>query len=159
MLSFFHLPPTLSHLSPLQVENCDSNLQLVVDEDENGKFRLERVKGQPVIYSVVIFIGIFWLIRIVWKAQMILCRWSEPGSTLSWTRHSWGMMFWKTGSRRWETLDQIYQGFRNLSQDVPGSNWNGIFPFLNRLPFFSWMLTVFSGILFFRIKNYIFVNL
>ena len=34
----------LSHLHPLQVENCDSNLLLVVDENDNGKFRLERVK-------------------------------------------------------------------------------------------------------------------
>ena len=33
-----------SHLHPLQVENCDSNSRLVVDEDDNGKFRrLERV--------------------------------------------------------------------------------------------------------------------
>ena len=32
------------HLLPLQVENCDSNSRLVVDEDDNGKFRFERVK-------------------------------------------------------------------------------------------------------------------
>ena len=30
-----------THLHPLQVENCDSNSRLVVDEDDNGKFRLE----------------------------------------------------------------------------------------------------------------------
>ena len=36
--------PTSNHLHPLQVENCDSNSRLVVDEDDNGKFRLERVK-------------------------------------------------------------------------------------------------------------------
>ena len=41
---FFHLPPTSSHLHPLQVENCDSNSRLVVGEDDDGKFRLERVK-------------------------------------------------------------------------------------------------------------------
>ena len=40
----FHLSPTASHFHPLQVENCDSNSRLVVDEDDNGKFRLERVK-------------------------------------------------------------------------------------------------------------------
>ena len=40
---FFHLPPTSSRLHPLQVENCDSNYRLVVDEDENGKLRLETV--------------------------------------------------------------------------------------------------------------------
>ena len=41
---FFHLSPTLSHLHPIQVENCDSNSRLVVDENDNGKFRFERVK-------------------------------------------------------------------------------------------------------------------
>ena len=45
MVIFFNLPPTSSHLHPLQVENCDSNSRLVVDEDDNGKFRLERVKA------------------------------------------------------------------------------------------------------------------
>ena len=41
---FFNFQPTSSHLHPLQVENCDSNSRLVVDEDDNGKFRLQRVK-------------------------------------------------------------------------------------------------------------------
>ena len=41
---FFNLSPTSNHLHPLQVENCDSNLRLVVDDD-NGKFRDERVKA------------------------------------------------------------------------------------------------------------------
>ena len=40
---FFNFLATSSHLHPLQVENCDSNSRLVVDEDDNGKFRLERV--------------------------------------------------------------------------------------------------------------------
>ena len=44
MTSFFNFPPVLNHLHPLQVENCDSNSRLVVDEDDNGKFRLERVE-------------------------------------------------------------------------------------------------------------------
>ena len=35
--------PILNHLHPLQVKNCDSNSRLVVDEDDNGKLRLERV--------------------------------------------------------------------------------------------------------------------
>ena len=43
---FFTFPPTTSnHLHPLQVENCDSNSRLVVDENYYGKFRLERVKA------------------------------------------------------------------------------------------------------------------
>ena len=45
MTIFFNFSPTSSHLHPLQVENCASNSRIVVDEDEddNGKFRLERV--------------------------------------------------------------------------------------------------------------------
>ena len=43
---FFNFSPTLSHLHPLQVENCDSNSRLVVDEDDSGKFMLERVKAE-----------------------------------------------------------------------------------------------------------------
>ena len=41
---FLNFSPNSNHLHPLQVENCDSNSRLVVDEDDNGKFRLERVK-------------------------------------------------------------------------------------------------------------------
>ena len=45
MVIFFNLSPTSSHLYPLQVENCDSNSRLVVDDDnDNFKFRLERVQ-------------------------------------------------------------------------------------------------------------------
>ena len=36
---------TTSNHHPLQVENCDSISRLVVDGDDNGKFRLERVNG------------------------------------------------------------------------------------------------------------------
>ena len=43
MAIFFIFLTTLNHLHPLQVENCDSNSRFVVDEDDNGKFRLERV--------------------------------------------------------------------------------------------------------------------
>ena len=43
MAIFVIFSPTPSHLHPLQVENCDSNSRLVVDEDDNDKFRLERV--------------------------------------------------------------------------------------------------------------------
>ena len=32
------------HLHPLQVENCDSNWRLVMDEDDNGEFRIGRAK-------------------------------------------------------------------------------------------------------------------
>ena len=48
MAIFINFSPTSSHLHPLEVENCDSNSRLVVDEDDNGKFRPERVKSAPV---------------------------------------------------------------------------------------------------------------
>ena len=44
MAIFINFSHTSSHLHPLQVENCGSNSRLVVDEDDNSKFRLERVK-------------------------------------------------------------------------------------------------------------------
>ena len=56
---YFNLSPTSNHLHPLHVENCDSNSRLVVDKDDNGKFRLESVKGladashQIVLISVI----------------------------------------------------------------------------------------------------------
>ena len=50
MAIFLIFSPTLSHLHPLQVENCDSNSRLVVDEDDNAKFRLERIKQFLIIY-------------------------------------------------------------------------------------------------------------
>ena len=43
MVIFFKFsPPTSNHVHPQQVKNCDSNSRLVVDD--NGKFKLERVK-------------------------------------------------------------------------------------------------------------------
>ena len=47
MVIFFNFSPTSCHLHPLQVENCDSNSRLVVDEDDNGKLGPERVKPSP----------------------------------------------------------------------------------------------------------------
>ena len=44
MAIFYYFQTTSNHLHPLQVENCDSNSQLVVDVGDNGEFRLERVK-------------------------------------------------------------------------------------------------------------------
>ena len=42
MAIFFNFSPTSNHLHPRQVENCDSNSRLVVDEEDNGKFRLVK---------------------------------------------------------------------------------------------------------------------
>ena len=44
MVIFFNFSPTTNHIHPPQIKNCDRNLRLVVDEDDKGKFRLERVK-------------------------------------------------------------------------------------------------------------------
>ena len=44
---FFNFYTTSNHLHPIQVENCDSNSRLVVNEDDNGKFRPERVNDAP----------------------------------------------------------------------------------------------------------------
>ena len=43
MVIFFNFSLASNHLHPLQVENCDSNSRLVVDEDDYGKFRVKRV--------------------------------------------------------------------------------------------------------------------
>ena len=40
-LDFFHLSSTASHLY-LQVKNCNSNSHVVMDEDDNRKFVLEK---------------------------------------------------------------------------------------------------------------------
>ena len=52
MTIFFTLSPTSNHLHPLQVENCDSNSQLVVDEDDKVKSGL---KGLNCIFTMEIF--------------------------------------------------------------------------------------------------------
>ena len=54
MVIFFNLSPTLSHLHPLQVDNS----QLVVDEDDNGKFRLERVKTPRITIEHIVHMAL-----------------------------------------------------------------------------------------------------
>ena len=49
MTILFNYSPTSNHLYPLQVANCDSNSRLVVDEDDYGKFSLERVNQELVL--------------------------------------------------------------------------------------------------------------
>ena len=53
MAIFFTFSPTSNHLHPLQVQNCDSNSRLVVNEDYNGKFRLGRVNTQYYLENLV----------------------------------------------------------------------------------------------------------
>ena len=47
---FVNFQTTSIHLHPLQGENCDSNSPLVVDEDDYGKFRPERVKALNIVH-------------------------------------------------------------------------------------------------------------
>ena len=47
MAIFFNFQTTSNHLHALEVENCDSNSWLVVNEYKNGKFRLEMIKHIP----------------------------------------------------------------------------------------------------------------
>ena len=50
---FFNFYTTSNHLHPLQVENCEINSRLVVDDDGNGKIRLESFKvGENYSYLV-----------------------------------------------------------------------------------------------------------
>ena len=51
-MKLFNFSPISSHLYPLQVDNCDSNSLLVVDEDHNGKSKLERFKWLTESYSL-----------------------------------------------------------------------------------------------------------
>ena len=55
MVIFFNFSLTSNHLYPLQVGNCDSNSRLVVDEDDNGEVRLERVN--PMLGQGMQFVG------------------------------------------------------------------------------------------------------
>ena len=50
---FFIFKPIQVIFNPLQVENCGRNSRHVVDEDDNGKFRLERVKVHRRRQSIV----------------------------------------------------------------------------------------------------------
>ena len=72
MAIFFNFPPTSNHLHPLQVENCDSNLRLVVDEDDNGKLRPKRVKIITTEWA-----GIFQFHRVVDYATVNMVK--RPG--------------------------------------------------------------------------------
>ena len=56
MAIFIKFSLTLNHLHPLQVVNCDSNSRLVVDEDDNDKFRLERVNDARHAINVIVIL-------------------------------------------------------------------------------------------------------
>ena len=57
MIIFFNFSPTSNHLHPLQVENCDSDSRLVVDEDDNVNSGLKGLKH--CIYTEYLGIYVF----------------------------------------------------------------------------------------------------
>ena len=79
-LIFLNYPPISNHLYPLQVENCDSNSRLVVDEDDNGKFKLERFK-----------------LTTSYQAQdvetMLVCHWAASSSNQHWVKSMFVCLF------------------------------------------------------------------
>ena len=85
MAIFFNFPPTSSHLHPLQAENCDSNSRLVVDVDDNGKFRPERAKCEHSI-EIELFLNeksITFLYCIFFKARDVLANvWQNETMTV-----------------------------------------------------------------------------
>ena len=55
MAIFLSFSPTSNHLHPLQVENCDSNSRLVVDEDDNVKSGLKGFINKKKYSDICIF--------------------------------------------------------------------------------------------------------
>ena len=53
MVILFNFSLTSNHFHSLQLENCDSNSRLVVDEDDYGKLKLEMVKSMYVRHSYI----------------------------------------------------------------------------------------------------------
>ena len=53
MVSFFNFQTTSNHFHPLQAANCCRNSRLVVNEDDYGKLRLERVKHDYILSNIV----------------------------------------------------------------------------------------------------------
>ena len=54
MVIFTNFSLTSNHLHPLQVKNCDRNSLLLVDEDDHGKFRLEKVKAVILAHQITV---------------------------------------------------------------------------------------------------------
>ena len=61
MAIFFTFSPTSNHLHSLQVENCDGNSRLVVDEDDNGKVILEKRLYKPERLNSINHTRLLWL--------------------------------------------------------------------------------------------------
>ena len=69
MAIFFNLSPTSNHPHPLEVENCGRNSRLVVDEDDHGKVRLERVKStldERLVFLMLFGISLKAFVFVTW---------------------------------------------------------------------------------------------
>ena len=66
---FFNLSPSSSHLHPPQVDNCDSNSRLVVDEDDNvnSDSGLKGLTLRLLIMAIFVFTPFYYQI----KAQLL----------------------------------------------------------------------------------------
>ena len=82
MAIFFTFSPTSNHLHPLQIENCDSNSRLVVDEDDNDKLRLERLNRRRRLYPSldlhinIVFVWYVVLIRFISRLNHCYWEWN-----------------------------------------------------------------------------------
>ena len=65
MAIFFDFITTSNHLHPLQVENCDSNSRLVVDEDQQGLKRSDSLTMCHVPESTNSLQS--WISRLTWS--------------------------------------------------------------------------------------------
>ena len=69
---FFNFQTTSNHLYALQVENCERNSRLVVDEDYNGKFRLERVRGSNRVDIEILHVVWYLTTKVHYLKAMII---------------------------------------------------------------------------------------
>ena len=76
-----HFTSLKTSLRPLQVENCDSNSRLVVDEDANAKSGLKELRPFPVSGYIYIYsplgsrVGSISLIRTVFLGEDLARCW------------------------------------------------------------------------------------
>ena len=107
MAIFLIFLPISNHLHQLQVENRDSNSRLVVDEDDNGEFRFERVnirffshkvyKGRVKLVYIIIMKNVImdWIFVKIWDQHysLFLINLHKLSYKLNGSRHSVGVKY------------------------------------------------------------------
>ena len=86
MAIFFTCSPTSNHLHSLQGENCDCNSRLVVYEDGNGKFRLERVNGIENVDISILKNRFIWIYITNWTKLKYMKKLSTKSKALKKTK-------------------------------------------------------------------------